>query len=63
MYILKDEENYIKLVKLSLISSQKEYYIDILKKGYDVRNEGLVWCVKNLLELQTDLKYYLFLNF
>ena len=63
MYILKDEENYIKLVKLSLISSQKEYYIDILKKGYDVRNDGLVWCVKNLLELQTDLEYYHFPKF
>ena len=61
--IVKDEENYIKLVKLSILSSQREYFLDILKKGYDVRKDGLVWCVKFLLELQTDLEYYHFPKF
>ena len=61
--ILKEEENYIKLVKLSILSSQKEYFLDILKKGYDVRKNGLVWCVKFLLELQTDLEYFHFPKF
>ena len=61
--LLKEEENYLKLVKLSILSNQKEYYLDILKKGYDVRKEGLVWCVKHLLELQTDLEYYHFPKF
>ena len=61
--LLKEEENYLKLVKLSILSNQKEYYLDILKKGYDVRKEGLVWCVKHLLELETDLEYYHFPKF
>ncbi len=61
--IVKDEENYIKLVKLSILSSQREYFLDILKKGYDVRKDGLVWCVKLLLELQTDLEYFHFPKF
>ena len=61
--IVKDEENYIKLVKLSILSSQREYFLDILKKGYDVRKNGLVWCVKLLLELQTDLEYFHFPKF
>ena len=61
--IVKDEENYIKLVKLSILSSQREYFLDILKKGYDVRKDGLVWCVKFLLELQTDLEYFHFPKF
>jgi hypothetical protein len=61
--LLKEEENYLKLVKLSLLSNQREYYLDILKKGYDVRKEGLVWCVKHLLELETDLEYYHFPKF
>jgi hypothetical protein len=61
--LLKEEENYLKIIKLGILSSQKEYYLDILKKGYDVRDNGLVWCIKNLLELQSDLEYSHFPKF
>ena len=29
----------------------------ILKQGQDFRDDGLVWIVKNLLELQVNLEY------
>ena len=61
--LLKEEENYLKIIKLGILSSQKEYYLDILKKGYDVRDNGLVWCIKHLLELQSDLEYSHFPKF
>ena len=37
--------------------------MDLLKKGYDVRREGLVWVVKRLLEIQTKLEYHHFPKF
>ena len=61
--LLKEEENYLKIIKLGILSSQKEYYLEILKKGYDVRENGLVWCIKHLLELQSDLEYSHFPKF
>jgi hypothetical protein len=31
--------------------------LDILKKGVDIRKDGLLWVVKNLIELQVNLEY------
>ena len=31
--------------------------MDILKQGADIRKDGLLWVVKNLIELQINLEY------
>lgn len=58
----KDLRNYaehlhfeIKTLKKEIqlcIKTSKEYYIDLLKKGNDTRNEGVVWIVRRLLQLE-----------
>jgi hypothetical protein len=52
-------KNY-KNIHDNLTKDQRLYYMDILKKGIDVRNEGLCWAVKRLLELDTPLDYSCF---
>jgi hypothetical protein len=47
----------------SIIRDQRAYYQDILAKGVDVRNEGLVWVVRRLIELNMLLDYSLFPKF
>ena len=37
--------------------------MEILKYGYDSRGEGMIWVVRNLLELQTNLEYHHFPKF
>ena len=61
--ICKNEIAYLKLVYINLVKNQRNYYLDLLKKGYDVRREGLVWVVKRLLEIQTKLEYHHFPKF
>lgn len=61
--IVRKEENFFKKVSNELIKDQRLYYLDILKKGYDVRSEGLVWVIRNLLEMQTNLEYHHFPKF
>ena len=61
--ICKNEIAYMKLVYINLVKSQRNYYLDLLKKGYDVRGEGLIWVVKRLLEIQTKLEYHHFPKF
>ena len=55
--INKNEISYYKKVNEELIKEYRNYYLKILKKGNDHRKEGLVWVVKNLLELQINLEY------
>ena len=55
--IIINELNYYKQVNEELIREHRTYYMNILKKGKDYRKEGLVWVVKNLLELQIHLEY------
>jgi len=55
--IICSELNYYKQVNEELIREHRAYYMNILKKGKDYRKEGLVWVVKNLLELQIHLEY------
>ena len=40
-----------------LIREYKAYYMDILKKGDDLRRDGLLWAVKNLIQIQINLEY------
>ena len=61
--IIDKEIEYYKQVNDELIKEHKVYYMDILKKGYDSRKEGLVWVVKNLLEINTNLDYHHFPKF
>lgn len=46
-----------------LFSKQRQYYIDLLNKGIDVRSEGLKWIVKKLIELNTVIDYGIFPRF
>ena len=60
---IEEEMLYYKQVNNELIKEHRNYYMDILKNGYDSRNEGMIWCVRNLLELQTNLDYHHFPKF
>ena len=57
LQILNNELGYYKQVNDELLREHRSYYMDILKKGVDLRKEGLVWVVKNLTELQVNLEY------
>ena len=46
-----------------LSNEQKKYYLDILKKGKDTRNEGLTWVIKRLIELKVHLDESMFPSF
>ena len=58
--ICKNELLFMKIAHIYLTKEQRNYYLDLLNKGYDIRNEGLVWIVKRLLEMQTKLEYHHF---
>ena len=60
---IEEEMLYYKQVNNELIKEHRNYYMDILKNGFDSRNEGMIWCVRNLLELQTNLEYHHFPKF
>jgi len=56
----------IKLLKSNLeilFSKQREYYMDLLSKGIDVRSEGLTWIVKRLIELNAVIDNSIFPRF
>ena len=55
--IINDEISYYKHINDELLRECKTYYLDILKKGVDLRKDGLLWVVKNLIELQVNLEY------
>ena len=58
--ICKNELLFLKIAQITLIKEQRKYYLDLLRQGYDIRNEGLVWIVRRLLEIQTKLEYHHF---
>ena len=63
LYLLNEEQEYLKFVYHNMIQNQRKYYFNILKRGYDVRYEGLVWCVRHLIEMDTNLEYFHFPKF
>ena len=63
LHLLNEEQEYLKFVYHNIIKNQRKYYFNILKSGYDVRYEGLVWCVRHLLEMDTNLEYFHFPKF
>jgi hypothetical protein len=55
---IHDSQQQIQTLKLTLnflLTDQQNYYLDILRKGIDVRSEGLCWTVKKLIELNCHL--------
>ena len=60
---IDEELSFYKQVNEVLVQEHKLYYLNILKSGYDTRAEGLVWVVRNLLELQINLEYHHFPKF
>ena len=54
------ELDYYKKINDELISEHRDYYMKILKQGQDFRRDGLLWVVKNLMELQVNLEYHHF---
>ena len=61
--LIEEELSFYKQVNEVLIEEHKLYYLNILKNGYDTRAEGLIWVVRNLLELQINLEYHHFPKF
>ena len=55
--VLNNEIIYYKHINDELLKENKLYYINILKKGDDIRKDGLLWIVKNLIEIQVNLEY------
>ena len=55
--IISNELGYYKHVNDEIIREYKNYYMDILKKGTDLRKDGLLWVVKNIIELKINLEY------
>ena len=60
---IENEMCYFKQINNELIKEQRQYYMEILRNGYDSRNEGMIWVVRNLLELNTNLEYHHFPKF
>lgn len=62
------EETIEKIEKTKIKLSQRintltHYYFDILKKGFDVRCNGLVWVIVKLISLKANITYENFPNF
>ena len=55
--IVNIELLFYKIANEELVKERRIYYLEILKKGEDFRRDGLIWVVKNLLELQVNLMY------
>ena len=53
---IKEESFNVKKEFIELSVKEKDYYLDILKKGEDYRKEGLSWVVKKILEINVNLE-------
>ena len=53
---IKEESFNVKKEFTELSVKEKDYYLNILKKGEDYRKEGLSWVVKKLLEINVNLE-------
>ncbi len=55
-----DNRKYYNYLFVEFSNEQKKYYLDILKKGTDTRNQGLTWVVKRLIELKVNIDTNMF---
>ena len=60
---LDQELQFIKNNINDMIKDQRQYYLEILKKGIDVRSEGLTWVVKRLIEFDSFFENSMFPRF
>ena len=60
---LEEDTTLIKADLELFCKEQKSYYLNILLQGYDVRQDGIVWVVKRLIELNTTLDIAMFPKF
>lgn len=63
MAVLDSEIKVIKSNLHFLYTKQREYYLDLLQKGIDVRSEGLTWIVQRLIELNYVIDNSIFPRF
>ena len=57
---VSDEIRALRININSRINEHRQYYLEILKKGIDVRKDGLSWVLVKLLELNTFIQNYMF---
>ena len=60
---IENELRKLKLKVNSRVAEHKRYYFDILKKGIDVRREGLSWILVKLIELKAFIEHSKFPKF
>lgn len=61
--IIEDEIRLLKIRLNDRINDHRKYYFEILKKGIDVRRDGLSWVIARLTELKTYIEYSKFPKF
>ena len=61
--IINEDSNKLKMIQRKISQNQGNYYLEKLKKGLDIRSEGLSWIVIRLIELNIPLDSSLFPDF
>ena len=60
---INNDSNQMRLIQQRLSHNQIKYYLNKLKKGKDIRYEGLSWIVTRLIELNVQIDSSLFPDF
>jgi hypothetical protein len=60
---INNDSNQMRLIQQRLSHNQIKYYLNKLKKGTDIRYEGLSWIVTRLIELNVQIDSSLFPDF
>ena len=60
---INDDSKNLKLIQKKLSQKQIKYYLKKLKKGTDIRYEGLSWIVTRLIELNAPIDHTIFPDF
>ena len=60
---INNDSNKMRLIQQRLSQNQIKYYLNKLKKGIDIRYEGLSWIVTRLIELNVQIDSSLFPDF
>ena len=60
---LNKDSNNLKLIQKKLSQKQIKYYLNILKKGIDIRFNGLSWIIIRLIELNVPIESSIFPDF
>ena len=60
---LNKDSNNLKLIQKKLSQKQIKYYLNLLKKGIDIRFNGLSWIIIRLIELNVPIESSIFPDF